>query len=120
MFVNNLLAKDGLKPTDVSIVGVGTGAGAFAALGQGRDRRAVQSRPGHHPTRVDGQVRRGRRQPHREGNEGHYGGDYHASVIYITDEFIKKNPNTVQAVGQLRWCAPTAGSRRPRRRRSST
>ena len=27
-----------------------------------------------------------------------YGGDYHASVIYITDEFIKKNPNTVQAV----------------------
>ncbi len=27
-----------------------------------------------------------------------YGGDYMASVIYITDEFIKKNPNTVQAV----------------------
>ena len=27
-----------------------------------------------------------------------YGGDYHASVIYIQDEFIKKNPNTVQAV----------------------
>ena len=27
-----------------------------------------------------------------------YGGDYHASVIYVTDEFIRKNPNTVQAV----------------------
>ena len=27
-----------------------------------------------------------------------YGGDYHASVIYIQDDFIKKNPNTVQAV----------------------
>jgi len=27
-----------------------------------------------------------------------YGGDYHASVIYITDEYIKKNPRTVQAV----------------------
>jgi NitT/TauT family transport system substrate-binding protein len=27
-----------------------------------------------------------------------YGGDYHASVIYITEEFIRKNPNTVQAV----------------------
>jgi NitT/TauT family transport system substrate-binding protein len=27
-----------------------------------------------------------------------YGGDYHASVIYIQDDFVKKNPNTVQAV----------------------
>ena len=27
-----------------------------------------------------------------------YGGDYHASVIYITEEYIKKYPNTVQAV----------------------
>jgi len=27
-----------------------------------------------------------------------YGGDYMASVIYVTDEYIKKNPNTVQAV----------------------
>src|SRR5262245_58207306 len=35
MFVNNLLAKDGLKPTDVSIVGVGTGTGAFAAMEKG-------------------------------------------------------------------------------------
>src|SRR5260221_9044431 len=35
MFVNNLLAKDGLKPTDVSIVGVGTGAGAVAAIEKG-------------------------------------------------------------------------------------
>src|SRR6185295_8092069 len=35
MFVNNILVKDGLKPTDVSIVGVGTGAGAFAALEKG-------------------------------------------------------------------------------------
>jgi threonine dehydratase len=32
MFVNNLLAKDGLKPSDVSIVGVGAGAGAVAAM----------------------------------------------------------------------------------------
>src|SRR5947209_16790225 len=27
-----------------------------------------------------------------------YGGDYMASVIYVTDEYVKKNPNTVQAV----------------------
>ncbi len=39
MFTNNILAKGGLKPTDVSIVGVGTGAGAVRGPGQGRDRR---------------------------------------------------------------------------------
>src|SRR6478735_8680968 len=35
MFVNNLLAKDGLKPNDVAIVGVGAGAGAVAAMEKG-------------------------------------------------------------------------------------
>ena len=35
MFVNNLLAKEGLKPNDVSIVGVGAGAGAVAAMDKG-------------------------------------------------------------------------------------
>ena len=33
-----------------------------------------------------------------KGMKDIYGGDYHASVIYITDEYIKKNPRTVQAV----------------------
>src|SRR5260221_14774743 len=35
MFVNNILAKAGLQPTDISVVGVGTGAGAFAELDKG-------------------------------------------------------------------------------------
>src|SRR5258708_5388686 len=35
MFVNNILAKGGLKPTDISVVGVGTGSGAFAAMDRG-------------------------------------------------------------------------------------
>jgi len=33
-----------------------------------------------------------------KGMKDVYGGEYMASVIYITDEFVKKNPNTVQAV----------------------
>ena len=33
-----------------------------------------------------------------KGMKDIYGGDYHASVIYITEEFIRKNPDTVQAV----------------------
>jgi NitT/TauT family transport system substrate-binding protein len=33
-----------------------------------------------------------------KGMKDVYGGDYMASVIYVTDEYVKKNPNTVQAV----------------------
>jgi NitT/TauT family transport system substrate-binding protein len=98
MFVNNILAKDGLKPTDVSIVGVGTGAGAVAALEKGELDALVNLDPvltqlestGKFVTLYDTRTEKGMKDV--------YGGDYHASVIYITDEFIKKNPNTVQAV----------------------
>jgi NitT/TauT family transport system substrate-binding protein len=98
MFVNNLLVKDGLKPTDVSIVGVGTGAGAVAAMEKGEIDALVNLDPvltqlestGKFVVVVDTRTEKGMKEV--------YGGDYHASVIYITDEFIKKNPNTVQAV----------------------
>ena len=98
MFVNNLLVKDGLKPTDVSIVGVGTGAGAVAALEKGEIDALVNLDPvitqlestGKFAPVVDTRTEKGMKEV--------YGGDYHASVIYITDDFIRKNPNTVQAV----------------------
>ena len=98
MFVNNLLAKDGLKPTDVVIVGVGTGAGAVAALEKGEIDALVNLDPvvtqleatGKFVPVVDSRTEKGMQEV--------YGGDYHASVIYVQEEFIKKNPNTVQAV----------------------
>jgi NitT/TauT family transport system substrate-binding protein len=98
MFVNNLLAKEGLKPTDVSIVGVGTGAGAVAALEKGELEALVNLDPvltqlestGKFVTLYDTRTEKGMKEV--------YGGDYMASVIYVTDEFVKKNPNTVQAV----------------------
>ena len=98
MFVNNLLAKDGLKPTDVVIVGVGTGTGAVAAMEKGEIDALVNLDPvitqlestGKFTSVVDSRTEKGMKEV--------YGGDYHASVIYIQDEYIKKNPNTVQAV----------------------
>src|SRR4051812_8440074 len=98
MYANNLLAKDGLKPTDISVVGVGTGAGAVAALEKGELDALVNLDPvltqlestGKFITLFDTRTEKGMKDV--------YGGDYHASGIYITDEFIKKNPNTVQAV----------------------
>ena len=98
MFVNNLLARGGLKPTDVSIVGVGTGAGAFAALDKGELDALVNLDPvltqlestGKFVTLYDTRTEKGMKDV--------YGGEYMAAVIYVTDEFVKKNPNTVQAV----------------------
>jgi NitT/TauT family transport system substrate-binding protein len=98
MFVNNLLAKDGLKPTDVSIVGVGTGAGAVAALEKGEIDAISNLDPVLTQLESTGKFVAVADSRTEKGMKEIYGGDYHASVIYITEEFIKKNPNTVQAV----------------------
>ena len=98
MFVNNLLAKDGLKPTDVSIVGVGTGSGAFAALDKGEIDAMSNLDPVISQLEATGKFVAVADSRTEKGMKEIYGGDYHASVIYITEEFIKKNPNTVQAV----------------------
>ncbi|HEX3097208.1 MAG TPA: ABC transporter substrate-binding protein [Usitatibacter sp.] len=98
MFVDNLLVKDGLKPTDVSIVGVGAGAGAVAAMEKGEIDALANLDPvvtqlestGKFVSVVDTRTEKGMKDV--------YGGDYMAAVIYATDEFIKKYPNTVQAV----------------------
>jgi NitT/TauT family transport system substrate-binding protein len=98
MFVNNLLAKDGLKPNDVSIVGVGTGSGAFAAMDKGEIDAISNLDPVISQLEATGKFVAVADSRTEKGMKDIYGGDYHASVIYITDEYIKKNPNTVQAV----------------------
>ena len=98
MFVNNLLAKDGLKPTDVVIVGVGVGAGAVAAMEKGEIDALSNLDPVITQLESTGKFAAVADSRTEKGMNDIYGGDYHASVIYIQDEFIKKNPNTVQAV----------------------
>jgi sulfonate transport system substrate-binding protein len=98
MFVNNLLAKEGLKPTDVSIVGVGTGAGAVAAMEKGELDAISNLDPVLTQLESTGKFVAVADSRTEKGMKEIYGGDYHASVIYITEEFIRKNPNTVQAV----------------------
>jgi len=98
MFVNNLLAKDGLKPTDISVVGVGTGAGAFAAMEKGEIDAMSNLDPVISQLEATGKYVAVADSRTEKGMKDLYGGDYHASVIYITDEYIKKNPRTVQAV----------------------
>src|SRR3954471_14125683 len=98
MFVNNLLAKEGLKPTDVSIVGVGTGAGAVAAMEKGELDAISNLDPVLTQLESTGKFVAVADSRTEKGMNEIYGGAYHASVIYAMDEFVKKNPNTVQAV----------------------
>ena len=98
MFVNNLLAKEGLKPTDVSIVGVGVGAGAVAAMEKGEIDALSNLDPVITQLETTGKFVAVADSRTEKGMKDIYGGDYMASVIYVTDEFIRKNPNTVQAV----------------------
>jgi len=98
MFVNNILAKGGLKPTDISVVGVGVGSGAFAAMEKGEIDALSNLDPVITQLEATGKFVPVADSRTEKGMQEIYGGDYHASVIYITDEFVKKYPNTVQAV----------------------
>lgn len=98
MMVSSLLAKDGLKPDAVSIIGVGTTAGAVAAMRKGEldgmsNLDPVISRleaSGDMVAVVDTRTARGMKEV--------YGGAYHAGCIYAPLDWVKKNPNTAQAV----------------------
>jgi len=98
MFVNNILAKGGLKPTDISVVGVGAGSGAVAAMEKGEIDALSNLDPVVTQLESTGKFVLMANSRTEKGMQEIYGGDYHASVIYITDEYIKKYPNTVQAV----------------------
>lgn len=98
MFVNNILARGGLKPTDISVVGVGAGSGAVAAMEKGEIDALSNLDPVVTQLESTGKFVPVADSRTEKGMQEIYGGDYHASVIYITDEYIRKYPNTVQAV----------------------
>jgi len=96
--LNLYLAKAGLSESDVSVVGIGTGAAAVAAMTSGRIDAISNFDPvismlertaAIHPlidTRNADDLRR------------LYGGPIAASSIYTTETFLRRNPATVQAV----------------------
>ncbi len=110
MFVNNLLAKEGLKPTEVSIVGTGAGSGAVAAMEKGEIDGMSNLDPVISQLEASGKYVAVADSRTEKGMKDIYGGDYLASCIYVNSDFIKKNPNTTQAVVNamvhaLRWLA---------------
>lgn len=98
MMVSALLAKDGLKPDAVSIIGVGATSGAVAIMNKGEIDGMSNLDPvitqlevgGDMVTVVDTRTEKGMKEV--------YGGEYAAGSVYATREFVAKNPNTTQAV----------------------
>jgi NitT/TauT family transport system substrate-binding protein len=98
MVVNYLLGKGGLKPTDVSIIGIGAGANVIAAVDQGRVDVISQTDPAVTILEKDGKVKVIAETRTPEGTEALFGGPMPAASLYSPVEFIRKNPNTVQAL----------------------
>lgn len=98
MVVNYLLAKGGLKPTDVAIIGIGAGANVISAVDQGRVDVISQTDPAVTILERDGKVKVIAETRTPEGTEKIFGGPMPAASLYAPVEFVKKNPNTVQAL----------------------
>jgi ABC-type nitrate/sulfonate/bicarbonate transport system substrate-binding protein len=87
MFVSNLLAKDGLPPDSVSIIGVGAAAGAVAAMKKGELDAIANLDPVIHQLEAAGDIVAVVDTRTAKGTQQVYGGAYHAGCIYASADF---------------------------------
>ncbi|MDO5680084.1 MAG: ABC transporter substrate-binding protein [Pelistega sp.] len=98
MLLSFFLTKNGLKDSDISIIGVGSGAGAVTALRSGEIDAMCNVDPvislldhaGEIQTIVDTRT--------LKDTLDIFGGPMPAGCLYAAESFIEKNPNTVQAL----------------------
>lgn len=98
MMVNFFIAKEGLKPSDVAIVGVGTGSGAIAALKSGQIDAISNTDPVMTKLELDGDVRIVADARTLKGTEQIFGGPMPAACLYAPIKYVRSNPRTVQAL----------------------
>lgn len=95
-FVNFLLAKEGLKPEDVSFVGVGGGASAVAQMKHGGIEAMANLDPVITKLETDGDVVVLADSRTEAGSDKIFGGANPAAVLYLKQDFIASNPVTTQ------------------------
>ncbi|AQH03284.1 myristoyl transferase [Burkholderia sp. KK1] len=98
MGVNYLLSKAGVKPGDVSIIGVGSSAGAIAAARSGQIDGLMSNDPVATVLQDSGDLFPLAVMRDPAGTRATLGGDYPEASVYTTKDFVAKYPNTVQAV----------------------
>jgi NitT/TauT family transport system substrate-binding protein len=109
-FVVYLLSKAGLKPADVSFVGVGGGAGAVAGMVTGELDALSNLDPVISRLESDGAAVALADSRTAKGTEEIFGGPVPAAVLYARKEFIDANPETMQRLvnaflKSLKWIA---------------
>jgi NitT/TauT family transport system substrate-binding protein len=113
MMANFVLAKAGLKPTDVSFIGVGASSGALSALRSGQIDAIANLDPvitmleQKHEIKVVADTRT------LKDTQDVFGGPMPAATLYTNEAFLQKYPHTAQAltnamVHALKWLQ-TAG-----------
>jgi len=98
MVVNYLIGKEGLKPSDVAIVGVGTAATAVAAMKSGQIDAISNVEPVMTKLEQDGVIKIIADTRTVQGTERLFGGVMPAACLYAPADFVRKNPGTTQAL----------------------
>jgi NitT/TauT family transport system substrate-binding protein len=97
-FVMYLMSKAGLKPAEASYIGVGIGPSVIAAVTRGEIDAVSNLDPMMTKLDLDGSIKIVADTRTEEGTRAIFGGSNPAAVLYAKQEFISRNPNTVQAL----------------------
>jgi NitT/TauT family transport system substrate-binding protein len=114
--VKQLLTKGGLDPNkDVSIVGVGLGAQAVAALKSGHIDAISNTDPVMTKLEQDNAIKVIADTRTVKGTEAVWGAPLPAGVLHAAIEFVQRNPNTVQALANAivradKWIAKASAT----------
>ncbi len=98
LLFNMLIAKEGLKPSDVAIIGVGTGSGGVAAMKSGQIDAISNTDPIMTKLELDGDIKIIADWRTVKGTVATFGGELPAASLYASTKFVKENPRTVQAL----------------------
>ncbi|MBO9643396.1 ABC transporter substrate-binding protein [Pseudacidovorax intermedius] len=113
MMASLVAARGGLRPADVQYVGVGSSAGALSALRTGQVDAMSNSEPVMTMLEQKGDVKLIADCRTLRGTAEVFGGPMPAACLYASEDFLRRAPNTAQAVANavvhsLKWLQ-TAG-----------
>jgi NitT/TauT family transport system substrate-binding protein len=108
MMASYLLAKAGIKPSEVSFIGVGAGPGAVSAMRSGQLDAICNLDPVITMLAEKNEIKIISDTRTLKDTKSVYGGNMPAAVLYTQQSFIEKNPYTTQAltnamVRALKW-----------------
>ena len=113
MMASYVLAKAGIKPSEVSFIGVGAASGAITAVKSGQVDAIANLDPVITMLQRDKLIKVVADTRTLKDTQSVYGGPMPAACLYAPTEFVQKNPNTCQALAHaivhaLKWLQ-TAG-----------